>query len=158
MADVKDVQRAATGEPGPAADAAGRAAAEPVNNPPGDVGRGAAEAPSAKQQSPDDGPRTRTPPAAPPPADDSLKQVLDGVSGASTDSSDPVTALARGTLRSIKDGAGDAGRSARQAYERTLAAGRRWESRLEGDVKEKPLQSILIALGIGVLLALVWKD
>jgi ElaB/YqjD/DUF883 family membrane-anchored ribosome-binding protein len=32
-----------------------------------------------------------------------------------------------------------------------------WEQSLEGYVKEKPMQALLIAAGVGLLLGLIWK-
>lgn len=32
-----------------------------------------------------------------------------------------------------------------------------WEHNLEGYVKEKPMQALLIAAGVGLLLGLIWK-
>jgi ElaB/YqjD/DUF883 family membrane-anchored ribosome-binding protein len=40
-----------------------------------------------------------------------------------------------------------------QGRERALA----WERELEGQIREKPLQSLLIAGGIGLLLGLLWR-
>jgi len=46
---------------------------------------------------------------------------------------------------------------ARDYYEQGRQKAQEWEQSLEGYVQEKPLQAVLIAAGIGVLLGLLWK-
>ena len=43
------------------------------------------------------------------------------------------------------------------AYRASVATGAEWEESLENYVHEKPLQAVLIAAGVGVLLGLLWK-
>jgi ElaB/YqjD/DUF883 family membrane-anchored ribosome-binding protein len=46
---------------------------------------------------------------------------------------------------------------AQQYYEQGRQMAHEWEEGLESYIQEKPLQSVLIAAGIGVLLGLLWK-
>ena len=46
---------------------------------------------------------------------------------------------------------------ASQYYEQGRERAREWEENLEQYVQEKPLQAVLIAAGVGVLLGLLWK-
>ncbi len=47
--------------------------------------------------------------------------------------------------------------SASEYYEQGKERAREWEHSLEQYVQEKPLQAVLIAAGIGVVLGLLWK-
>jgi ElaB/YqjD/DUF883 family membrane-anchored ribosome-binding protein len=47
--------------------------------------------------------------------------------------------------------------SASEYYEQGKDRAREWENSLEQYVQEKPLQAVLIAAGIGVVLGLLWK-
>jgi ElaB/YqjD/DUF883 family membrane-anchored ribosome-binding protein len=42
-------------------------------------------------------------------------------------------------------------------YEQGRDRATEWEQNLEGYVREKPLQAVMIAAGVGVLLGLLWK-
>jgi ElaB/YqjD/DUF883 family membrane-anchored ribosome-binding protein len=46
---------------------------------------------------------------------------------------------------------------ANEYYETGRDRAREWEENLEQYVQEKPLQAVLIAAGVGVLLGLLWK-
>ena len=46
---------------------------------------------------------------------------------------------------------------ASEYYESGRERAREWEENLEQYVQEKPLQAVLIAAGVGVLLGLLWK-
>ena len=46
---------------------------------------------------------------------------------------------------------------ASEYYETGRERAREWEEGLEQYVQEKPLQAVLIAAGVGVLLGLLWK-
>ena len=46
---------------------------------------------------------------------------------------------------------------ARDYYEQGRQKATEWEQGLEGYIQEKPLQAVLIAAGVGVLLGLLWK-
>lgn len=46
---------------------------------------------------------------------------------------------------------------ARQYYEQGRQKAQEWEQGLESYIQEKPLQAVLIAAGVGVLLGLLWK-
>src|SRR5579863_1579159 len=46
---------------------------------------------------------------------------------------------------------------AQEYYEQGREKAREWEQGLESYIQEKPLQSVLIAAGVGVLLGLLWK-
>ena len=46
---------------------------------------------------------------------------------------------------------------ATQYYDQGRERAREWEESLESYVHEKPLQAVLIAAGVGVLLGLLWK-
>jgi ElaB/YqjD/DUF883 family membrane-anchored ribosome-binding protein len=42
-------------------------------------------------------------------------------------------------------------------YNRSRDAAQEWEQSLESYVQEKPLQSVLIAAGVGLILGLIWR-
>jgi ElaB/YqjD/DUF883 family membrane-anchored ribosome-binding protein len=46
---------------------------------------------------------------------------------------------------------------ARDYYDQGRQKAQEWEEGLESYVQEKPLQAVLIAAGVGVLLGLLWK-
>ncbi|HEY2588320.1 MAG TPA: hypothetical protein VGI81_21450 [Tepidisphaeraceae bacterium] len=46
---------------------------------------------------------------------------------------------------------------AREYYEQGRQKAQEWEQGLESYIQEKPLQAVLIAAGVGVLLGLLWK-
>ena len=46
---------------------------------------------------------------------------------------------------------------ARDYYDQGRQKAQEWEQSLESYIQEKPLQSVLIAAGVGVLLGLLWK-
>ena len=46
---------------------------------------------------------------------------------------------------------------AQEYYEQGRQKAQEWEESLESYIQEKPLQSVLIAAGVGVLLGLLWK-
>ena len=46
---------------------------------------------------------------------------------------------------------------AQQYYEQGRQKAQEWEEGLESYIQEKPLQAVLIAAGVGVLLGLLWK-
>lgn len=46
---------------------------------------------------------------------------------------------------------------ARNYYEQGRESAQQWEQSLESYVQEKPLQSLLIAAGVGMLLGILWK-
>jgi ElaB/YqjD/DUF883 family membrane-anchored ribosome-binding protein len=46
---------------------------------------------------------------------------------------------------------------AREYYDQGRQKAQEWEQGLESYVQEKPLQAVLIAAGVGVLLGLLWK-
>jgi ElaB/YqjD/DUF883 family membrane-anchored ribosome-binding protein len=46
---------------------------------------------------------------------------------------------------------------AQQYYEQGRARAEEWEQSLESYVHEKPIQSLLIAAGVGMLLGILWK-
>jgi len=46
---------------------------------------------------------------------------------------------------------------ASEYYSQGREAAQQWEQSLESYVQEKPLQSVLMAAGIGLLLGLLWK-
>jgi ElaB/YqjD/DUF883 family membrane-anchored ribosome-binding protein len=46
---------------------------------------------------------------------------------------------------------------ASEAYSHGKEAAERWEQSLEGFVQEKPLQAVLLAAGVGLLLGLLWR-
>jgi ElaB/YqjD/DUF883 family membrane-anchored ribosome-binding protein len=47
--------------------------------------------------------------------------------------------------------------SAREYYDQGRQKAQEWEQGLESYIQEKPLQAVLIAAGVGVLLGLLWK-
>jgi len=47
--------------------------------------------------------------------------------------------------------------SASEYYEQGRERAREWEQSLESYVQEKPVQALLMAAGVGVLLGLLWK-
>ena len=46
---------------------------------------------------------------------------------------------------------------AQEYYEQGRERAMEWEQGLEGYVREKPLQSLLIAAGVGMLVGMIWK-
>jgi len=46
---------------------------------------------------------------------------------------------------------------ARNYYDQGRETAEQWEQSLESYVQEKPLQSLLIAAGVGMLLGILWK-
>jgi ElaB/YqjD/DUF883 family membrane-anchored ribosome-binding protein len=46
---------------------------------------------------------------------------------------------------------------AREYYQQGREKAQEWEQGLESYIQEKPLQAVLIAAGVGVLLGLLWK-
>lgn len=46
---------------------------------------------------------------------------------------------------------------ARDYYEQGRQKAQEWEQGLESYIQEKPMQAVLIAAGVGVLLGLLWK-
>jgi ElaB/YqjD/DUF883 family membrane-anchored ribosome-binding protein len=46
---------------------------------------------------------------------------------------------------------------ASEYYNQSKEAATQWEQSLESYVQEKPLQAVLIAAGVGLLLGLLWK-
>jgi ElaB/YqjD/DUF883 family membrane-anchored ribosome-binding protein len=57
-------------------------------------------------------------------------------------------------LRDVAAGARDA---AADKYKKSRDAAMRWEHHLESHIAEKPLQSLLIAAGVGFLVGMLWK-
>jgi ElaB/YqjD/DUF883 family membrane-anchored ribosome-binding protein len=46
---------------------------------------------------------------------------------------------------------------AREYYDQGRQKAQEWEQGLESYIQEKPLQAVMIAAGVGVLLGLLWK-
>ena len=46
---------------------------------------------------------------------------------------------------------------ARDYYQQGRDTAQQWEQSLEGYVQEKPIQALLIAAGVGMLLGILWK-
>jgi ElaB/YqjD/DUF883 family membrane-anchored ribosome-binding protein len=46
---------------------------------------------------------------------------------------------------------------AREYYDQGREKAQEWEQGLESYIQEKPMQAVLIAAGVGVLLGLLWK-
>ena len=46
---------------------------------------------------------------------------------------------------------------AREYYDQGREMAQQWEQSLESYVQEKPIQSLLIAAGVGMLLGILWK-
>ena len=46
---------------------------------------------------------------------------------------------------------------AREYYEQGQSMAHEWEDSLESYVREKPLQALAVAAGVGVLLGILWK-
>jgi ElaB/YqjD/DUF883 family membrane-anchored ribosome-binding protein len=46
---------------------------------------------------------------------------------------------------------------AREYYDQGRQKAQEWEQGLESYIQEKPMQAVLIAAGVGVLLGLLWK-
>ena len=57
-------------------------------------------------------------------------------------------------LRDVAIGARD---MAAEKYKKSRDAAVRWEHDLESHIAEKPLQSLLIAAGVGFLLGMFWR-
>jgi ElaB/YqjD/DUF883 family membrane-anchored ribosome-binding protein len=77
---------------------------------------------------------------------DSVSQVGQSV----RDAGSQVRDAAQEKFENLRDQAGE-------YYEQGRQRAQEWEAGLEEYVQEKPLQSLLIAAGVGALLALLWK-
>ena len=43
-------------------------------------------------------------------------------------------------------------------YQQGMQQARKWEEGLEGRIRKNPIQSLLIAAGVGVILGAIWKS
>jgi len=57
-------------------------------------------------------------------------------------------------LRDVAVGARDA---AADKYKKSRDAAMRWEHNIESRIAEKPLQSLLLAAGVGFLVGMIWR-
>jgi len=57
----------------------------------------------------------------------------------------------------ITETARQVGETASQSYEQGRQQLAEWEQSLEENIRTKPLQSVLLATGIGLLLGLLWR-
>jgi ElaB/YqjD/DUF883 family membrane-anchored ribosome-binding protein len=61
----------------------------------------------------------------------------------------------------VRERASDVAHNVRERASEYIEAGREkardWEEGIEGFVQEKPLQSLLIAAGVGLLVGLLWR-
>jgi ElaB/YqjD/DUF883 family membrane-anchored ribosome-binding protein len=68
-----------------------------------------------------------------------------------------VQELGRISKQVANDTMGLLGDNASGAYEEGMKKARQWEGVLEEKIRQKPVQSLLIAAGIGLFLGAVWK-
>ena len=58
---------------------------------------------------------------------------------------------------SVEEKCHEVGDAARASYEDGRTRGRQWEKKIEGVVRARPLTSILIAAGVGLVGGLLWQ-
>jgi ElaB/YqjD/DUF883 family membrane-anchored ribosome-binding protein len=77
------------------------------------------------------------------------------------DSASQVGQTLRDAGSQVRDAAGEKYNELRQQasdyYEQGRQRAEEWEQSLESYVQEKPIQSLLIAAGVGMLLGILWK-
>jgi len=61
------------------------------------------------------------------------------------------------TVRNVEQKVEEAGQVARNSLNQGRAQARVWENRLQSCVRANPLLSLLIAVGLGAVVAAVWK-
>jgi ElaB/YqjD/DUF883 family membrane-anchored ribosome-binding protein len=81
---------------------------------------------------------------------EAVGQAADRVRDKAAEMSDHLKDVANEKYNEVRDRASQAIHDGKETAER-------WEQSLEGYVQEKPLQAILLAAGIGLLLGLVWR-
>ncbi len=83
------------------------------------------------------------------------------VAGQLKDSAKEVTENIRNLGGQVKEAATEQYENLRSQatdyYEQSRERAQEWEQSLESYVQEKPIQSILIAAGVGMLLGILWK-
>ena len=83
-------------------------------------------------------------------AQETFKDTANQVSQSLRDGATQVRDAAQEKLRQVRDQAND-------YYEQGKDRAREWEQGLESYIQEKPIQSLLIAAGVGMLLGVLWK-
>jgi ElaB/YqjD/DUF883 family membrane-anchored ribosome-binding protein len=83
-------------------------------------------------------------------AGQTFKDTANQVSQTLRDAGAQVRDAAQEKMRDVRD-------HANEYYEQGRDRAMEWEQGLESYVKEKPLQSLMIAAGVGVILGLLWK-
>jgi ElaB/YqjD/DUF883 family membrane-anchored ribosome-binding protein len=81
---------------------------------------------------------------------DKAADISQNVRDAATDRYNQVREAAAAKYNDVRD-------QATGYVTRSKEAAQEWEQSLEGYVQEKPLQAVLIAAGVGLLLGLIWK-
>jgi ElaB/YqjD/DUF883 family membrane-anchored ribosome-binding protein len=83
-------------------------------------------------------------------AADKLREVGGQVRDAATGRYNEVRDAASEKLHEVRD-------KAQKYYDAGRDTAEQWEQSIEGYVQEKPLQAVLIAAGVGLLVGLLWK-
>jgi ElaB/YqjD/DUF883 family membrane-anchored ribosome-binding protein len=81
---------------------------------------------------------------------EAIGQAADRVRDKAAEVSQHLKDAATDKYNEVRDRASDAYNQGRETAEQ-------WEQSLEGYVQEKPLQAVLLAAGVGLLLGLLWK-
>ena len=84
------------------------------------------------------------------PASQTFHDTANQVSQSIRDASSQVRDAAAEKIGQIRD-------NANEYYEQGKQRAQEWEQGLEDYIREKPLQSLLIAAGVGMLLGVLWK-
>jgi ElaB/YqjD/DUF883 family membrane-anchored ribosome-binding protein len=84
------------------------------------------------------------------PTAESVSQAADRVRDKAAEVSQHLKDVASEKYDEVRD-------KAAQAYNQGREKAEQWEQSLESYVQEKPLQAVLLAAGIGLLLGLLWK-
>ena len=83
-------------------------------------------------------------------AHDKAAEIAQNVRDAATDKYNQVRDAASAKYNNVRDQAAGYVSHGKEAVQE-------WEQSIEGYVQEKPLQAVLIAAGVGLLLGLLWK-
>ncbi len=90
-----------------------------------------------------------------------MSRVKDQGADAINEAADSVREKAAEVSQHLKDAATDKYNQVRDratdAYNQGRDTAEQWEQSLETYVQEKPLQAVLLAAGVGLLLGLLWK-
>ncbi len=80
-----------------------------------------------------------------------------GNEGSAQDVREQATEAAQNIRDAAREKYEELSEQARHYYDQGRDMAREWEEGLESYVREKPLQAVLIAAGIGLVLGMLWK-